>query len=282
MLQQFKTHPRIKSILEGGKMIEYGAKAMPIGGWYSIPKLAFAGGMLTGDCAQLINSARFKGIHIGMKSGICAADALLKALIEDDFQESSLMRHSQAFMSSWAGTELYKTRNFHQIMAHGFNLISATRLGISLVANGWVPQEPLCGISDAKQTATTESYYGKASITRDELDYEIKFDGQPCISKLDDVYASGVIHDEHQPGHLKIIKSNDVCINCWNTKRSPCTTFCPAQVYEVHPDSNGQISKLEIAYSNCVHCKTCDIKCPEGNIVWTPPEGGGGPNYNMC
>lgn len=282
MLQQFKTHPRIKPMLEGGKMVEYGGKAMPIGGWYSIPKLAFDGGMLVGDSAQLINSARFKGIHIGMKSGMCAADTLLKALTEDDVTEASLLRYSKDFLASWAGAELYKTRNFHQIMAHGFNLISATRLGISLVAKGWVPQEPLNSLSDADQTATTEAYYGKASLRRDELDYDIKFDNQPCVSKLDAVYASGVMHDEHQPGHLKIVKSDDVCIKCWNTKRSPCTAFCPAQVYEVHPDSNGQINKLEIAYSNCVHCKTCDIKCPEGNIIWTPPEGGGGPNYNMC
>ena len=90
------------------------------------------------------------------------------------------------------------------------------------------------------------------------------------------------MHDEHQPGHLKIVKGDQVCVQCWNAKGSPCTAFCPAQVYEMHPDAAGQVAKVEIAFSNCVHCKTCQIKCPEGNVVWTPPEGGGGPNYKFC
>ena len=281
-LQQFKTHPRIKPMLNGGKMIQYGAKAMAIGGWYSIPRMAFSGGMLVGDSAQLVNSARFKGIHLGMKSGMCAADTILQALIEEDYLEKSLERYTHNFMASWAGTELYRTRNFHQTLAHGFTPTAAIRLGISLLAKGWVPQEPLRCVGDAEQTVTTESFYGKSSIRRDDLDLGIKFDNQPCISKLDDVYASGVMHDEHQPGHLKIVKGDEVCVSCWNTKRSPCTTFCPAQVYEMHPDNNGQVNKLVISYSNCVHCKTCDIKCPDENVVWTPPEGGGGPSYSLC
>lgn len=281
-LQQFKTHPRIKSMLDGGKMIQYGAKAMAIGGWYSIPRMAFSGGMLVGDSAQLVNAARFKGIHLGMKSGMCAADTILQALIEEDYLQSSLERYTHSFMASWAGVELYRTRNFHQILSHGFTLIAALRLGISLLTKGWVPQEPLQCINDAEQTVTTESFYGKSSIKRDDLDLGIKFDSHPCISKLDDVYASGVMHDEHQPGHLKIVKNNNTCVSCWNSKRSPCTTFCPAQVYEMYPGNNGQISRLNISHSNCLHCKTCDIKCPYENIVWTPPEGGGGPNYNLC
>ncbi len=90
------------------------------------------------------------------------------------------------------------------------------------------------------------------------------------------------MHDEHQPGHLKIVKGDAVCVGCWETKGSPCTVFCPAQVYEMHPDPGGRVERVAIAYSNCVHCKTCDIKCPEGNVVWTPPEGGGGPKYTLC
>jgi electron-transferring-flavoprotein dehydrogenase len=90
------------------------------------------------------------------------------------------------------------------------------------------------------------------------------------------------MHDEHQPGHLKIVKGDEVCASCWETKGSPCTVFCPAQVYEMHPDAEGKVSKVDIAFTNCVHCKTCDIKCPEENVIWTPPEGGGGPNYSLC
>jgi electron-transferring-flavoprotein dehydrogenase len=90
------------------------------------------------------------------------------------------------------------------------------------------------------------------------------------------------MHDEHQPGHLKIVKGDAVCVGCWETKGSPCTVFCPAQVYEMHPDPQGRVERVAIAYSNCVHCKTCDIQCPEGNVIWTPPEGGGGPKYTLC
>lgn len=281
-LQRFKTHPRIQSLLKDAKMIEYGAKAMAIGGWYSMPKLAFDGGIIVGDSAQLVNAARFKGIHLGMKSGICAANTILEALISNDFGEQLLSKYTNNLKTSWAGIELHKMRNFHQIMAHGLNIKSVARLSISLTTRGWVPNEPILCNEDSQNTETTEEFYGKRSVTRDDLDFGIKFDGQLCISKLDDVYASGVMHDEHQPGHLKIIKSEEVCAKCWELRRSPCTIFCPAQVYEVHPDNNDKIDKVIISYSNCVHCKTCDIKCPEQNIIWTPPEGGGGPNYSLC
>ena len=281
-LQKFKGHPRIKAMLEGGKMIQYGAKALAIGGWHSMPRLAFAGGMLVGDAAQMVNAARLKGIHLGMKGGICAANTILKALLEQDFQAASLERYPQEYCSSWAGAELYRTRNFHGILADGFTPAAALNLGISLVTGGWVPGDPLRSHSDAASTVSTEAYYGKAGLTRDALDWGVKFDGQLTFTKLDDVYASGTLHDEHQPGHLKIVKGDAVCVSCWETKGSPCTVFCPAQVYEVHPDASGAVHRVEIAFSNCVHCKTCDIKCPEGNVVWTPPEGGGGPKYTLC
>ena len=281
-LQKFKAHPRIASMLEGGKMIQYGAKALAIGGWNSRPRLAFAGGMLVGDAAQMVNAARLKGIHLGMKGAMCAADTILKALQEQDFQEASLQRYAQDFMASWAGLELYRTRNFHQILAHGFTPGAALNLGISLACGGWVPGEPLKGQADAARTTSTERFYGKAGLKRDGLDWGVKFDGNRTFSKLDDVYASGTLHDEHQPGHLKIVKGDAVCVSCWETKGSPCTVFCPAQVYEMHPDATGCVSHVEIAFSNCVHCKTCDIKCPEENVIWTPPEGGGGPKYTLC
>ncbi len=281
-LQKFKTHPRIKPLLEGGRMIQYGAKALAIGGWYSMPRLAFAGGMLVGDSAQMVNAARLKGIHLAMKGGMCAAETIVQALAEDDFSEASLMRYAQAYLASWAGVELYRTRNFHRILAHGFTPVAALKLACSLAAQGWAPGDPLRGRADALQTATTEAFYGKAGVKRDDLDWGVKFDGRACLAKLDDVYASGTLHDEHQPGHLKIVKGDEVCVACWNTKGSPCTVFCPAQVYEMHPGPDGSVRKLAIAFSNCVHCKTCDIKCPEGNVVWTPPEGGGGPKYTLC
>jgi len=281
-LQKFKTHPRIRPMLEGGRMVQYGAKALAIGGWHSMPRLAFAGGMLVGDAAQMVNAARLKGIHLGMKGGMCAAEAIVQALAEQDFSEASLQRYPRAFLDSWAGAELRATRNFHHVIAHGLTPWAALRLGISLAAGGWVPGDPLTGNGDAERTESTERYYGKSGVKRDQLDWGVRFDGALCLSKLDDVYASGTLHDEHQPGHLKIVKGDQVCVSCWETKGSPCTVFCPAQVYEMHPDPEGRVERVAIAYSNCVHCKTCDIKCPEENVVWTPPEGGGGPKYTLC
>ena len=281
-LQQFKTHARIKALLEGGKLVQYGAKALAIGGLTSMPKLGFAGGMLVGDSAQMVNAARLKGIHLGMKGGIEASETILDALLENDFSETSLMRYAQTYMESWAGEELRGSRNFHGIVAHGLTPSAGIRLGLSLLTEGWVPGDPLPYQADATATATTEAFYGRAGLHRDDLDWGVKFDGKTLYQKLDDVYLAGVMHDEHQPGHLKIVHGDAVCVTCYATKGAPCTVFCPAQVYEMHPDANGKVAKVEIAFSNCVHCKTCDIKCPEQNVIWTPPEGGGGPKYTLC
>ena len=282
MLQKFKTHPRIRPMLEGGKLVQYGAKALAIGGWNSMPRLAFPGGMVVGDAAQMVNAGRLKGIHLGMKAGMCAAETIADALAEGEFGEASLQRYSHAFRASWAGAELYRGRNFHQIVEHGPTPLALLRLGLSQITGGWVPGDPLRSGGDAAGTATVESYYGKAGLKRDQLDWGVKADGRLTFAKLDDVYVSGTMHDEHQPGHLKIVKGDQVCVSCWETKGSPCTVFCPAQVYEMHPDADGRVERVAIAFSNCVHCKTCDIKCPEGNVVWTPPEGGGGPKYTLC
>jgi electron-transferring-flavoprotein dehydrogenase len=282
MLQKFKAHERIAKLLKGGKLVQYGGKALAIGGWYSMPRLAFDGGMLVGDAAQMVNAARLKGIHLGMKGGLCAAQTIVDAMLADDFSEAFLMQYSKVYLESWAGEELKRTRNFHGVVAHGLSPWAGFRLGLGLLTGGWAPGDPIHFMDDADCTVTTERYYGKAGLHRDSLDLGVKFDGERFIQKLDDVYQSGVAHDEHQPAHLKIVKGDDVCVNCWETKGSPCTIFCPAQVYEMHPDERGKVKKVEIAFSNCVHCKTCDIKCPEQNVIWTPPEGGGGPKYTIC
>ncbi len=281
-LQKFKTHAKIKAMLEGGKLLQYGGKALAIGGLTCMPRLAFDGGMLVGDGAQMVNAARLKGLHLGMKGGIEAAETILDALVEEDFSETSLMRYATSFMESWAGEELRASRNFHGIVTHGLTPSAGLNLGIGLLTNGWVPGDPKKFQADDKATCTTETFYGKKGLHRDDLDWGIKFDGKALYSKLDDVYLAGVMHDEHQPGHLKIVKGDDVCVTCYASKGAPCTVFCPAQVYEMHPDAHGKVTKVEIAFSNCVHCKTCDIKCPEQNVLWTPPEGGGGPKYTLC
>jgi electron-transferring-flavoprotein dehydrogenase len=281
MLQKFKTHPQVAPFLEGGKLLQYGGKAVAIGGWNAMPRLAFAGGMLVGDAAQMVNAARFKGIHLGMKGGLCAAGVILEALRDGDFSEASLMRYAKDYLGSWAGAELYKTRNFHAAIERGLTPVAALKIGLGMFTSGWMPGQSAPAHTDAAATQTTEAYYGKKGLKRDDVDWGIRLGAGTAITKLDDVYASGTLHDEHQPGHLKIVKGHQVCVTCWEQKGSPCTVFCPAQVYEMHPDAHGQVKKLEIAFSNCVHCKTCDIKCPEENVVWTPPEGGGGPKYTL-
>jgi len=277
LLQKFKTHPRIAEILKGGKLLHYGGKAMAIGGWYSMPRLAFDGGVLVGDTAQMVNSARLKGIHLAMKGGLCAAEAILDAMIKDDFSQNSLQKYEDAFLSSWAARELKSYRNFHRTIANGLTPIAGLRLGVSMISKGWLPCEPLLCEPDYRRTETVERFYGKKAVKPGDLDQGIKYDGERLIQKLDDLYTSGVIHDERQPSHLKIIGGDEICTVCWEKYGSPCTAFCPAQVYEMHFDS--ETPKLEIAYSNCLHCKTCSVKCPEQNVLWTPPEGGGGPKY---
>jgi electron-transferring-flavoprotein dehydrogenase len=292
LLQKLKTHPRIASLLNGAKLLQYGGKVMPIGGWYSMPRLAFDGGLLVGDTAQMLNPARLKGIHLGMKGGLCAAETIVAALVSGDFSQNTLQKYERAFLSSWAAKEIKSYRNFHSTIAHGLTPLAGLRLGISMISMGWLPLEPLACKPDHTCTETVEGFYGKKGIKATDLDRDIKYDGERLIQKLDDLYTSGVLHDEHQPGHLKIIRGSEVCAECWEKYGSPCTVFCPAQVYEMHPapvsaDQSPRRAtaqpqappKLEIAFSNCLHCKTCTIKCPEQNITWTPPEGGGGPKY---
>ncbi|MDR0498636.1 MAG: electron transfer flavoprotein-ubiquinone oxidoreductase [Holophagales bacterium] len=279
LLQKFKTHPRIAEILKGGKLLEYGGKAMAIGGWYSMPRLVFNGGMLIGDTAQMVNPARLKGIHLGMKGGLCAAEAIMDALTNNDFSQSGLQKYEDDFLSSWAADEIKSYRNFHRTIANGLTPIAGMRLGISMLTKGWLPFGPLKSEPDYARTEAVERFYGKKALKPKDLDRGIKYDGERLIQKLDDLYTSGVIHDEHQPCHLKIIYGDEVCAACWEKYGSPCTAFCPAQVYEMRADT--EIPKLEIAYSNCLHCKTCEIKCPEQNVLWTPPEGGGGPKFTI-
>lgn len=281
-LQKFKTHPKIAPLLRGGKVVQYGGKALAIGGWNSMPQLAFNGGMLVGDAAQMVNAARLKGIHLGMKAGICAAETIVECILAQDFTSERLSHYPQTYLASWAGRELYSSRNFHAIVKEGLTPKAFANISLSLLSNGWVIGDPLPVNKDASETESTERYYGKTPCSPLEIQGDQWQTSAFSMSKLNDVYLSGTNHAEQQPSHLKIVKGNDVCVQCYEDNGSPCTVFCPAQVYEMHPDENGKVHSVGIAFSNCVHCKTCDIKCPEENVIWTPPEGGGGPKYTLC
>nr|WP_320133217.1 electron-transfer flavoprotein:ubiquinone oxidoreductase [uncultured Holophaga sp.] len=281
-LQRLKGHPRFAEVLEGGRPVEYGAKALAIGGWHAMPRLAFEGGMLLGDAAQMVDAARLKGIHLGLKAGLCAAECLLDALLEDAFDELSLQRYAEAFRMSWAGQELRASRGVHGILSRGPEPMAALKLGLSRVTGGWVPGGGRAPQSDADRTSTTEAYYGKPGIHRCDLGPGVHPDGRWILGKLDALFLSGTRHDERQPCHLHLVGDPGICAQCHATMGAPCTVFCPAQVYEMRSPSGGEGPRLEIAFANCLHCKTCDIKCPGRNVIWTPPQGGGGPRYTLC
>ncbi|HZM85989.1 MAG TPA: electron transfer flavoprotein-ubiquinone oxidoreductase [Blastocatellia bacterium] len=268
--QLFKTHPLIRDLLKDGKLVRYGAKAMPVGGWYTMPQLTSDGVMMIGDTAGMLNGERLKGIHIAIKAGILAAEAILDALIKNDFTQSTLGAFDKKLKESYVGRELYKSRNFHQAFDRGrmFGLMIG---GISIITGGRIP-------SRLPIKAGHEHMQPQKDGVREDRYADLRYDNQITIDKLTDVYHSSTHHDEDQPAHLKVLDMN-VCIDrCVREYGNPCQNFCPANVYEM-VDAGENRKRLQINFSNCVHCKTCDIMDPYQIINWVPPEGGGGPNY---
>jgi electron-transferring-flavoprotein dehydrogenase len=268
--QEFKTHPAVKELLDGGEMVEYGAKAIPEGGWYSIPRLVVDGAVLAGDAAGLLNGQKLKGIHLAMKSGMLAAEAALGALAKNDVSAAALASYEDAIRSSWIGEELRETRNVHQVMAHG-RWIGMVRVGIQWLAGGRDWADRLPGRSDHEGYETLREHYGSATPPRPD---PRSYDGKLTFDKLTDVYHSGAAHAEDQPSHLVVLDTEICRTRCTEEYGNPCVQFCPAHVYEWE---NGD---LKLNPSNCVHCKTCDIRDPYEIIWWVPPEGGGGPRQS--
>jgi electron-transferring-flavoprotein dehydrogenase len=276
--QRWKTHPAVAKLLAGGKMAFYGAKALPEGGWWSMPRLAGDGFLLVGDSASLLNSQRLKGIHMAMKSGMLAAETIFEALKAGSTNAASLGRYQDKVEASWIKEELYPVRNFHQAFDHGV-AAGMLQAGLGMVTNGrgW-------GIFD--RLRTRPGHQRMASLGSDggrgmKPAPPVPADSGLTFDRLEDVYHSGAAHEEDQPVHL-LVADTDVCIyHCAVEYANPCQRFCPAAVYEMVADPaspTGQ--RLQINASNCVHCKTCDIMDPYGIITWVPPEGGGGPNYS--
>jgi electron-transferring-flavoprotein dehydrogenase len=277
-LQLFKTHPKIRAILEHGKMVEYGAKTIPEGGWEAVPKLQMPGAMLVGDSAELLDGQRLKGVHLALKSGMLAAETAFEALQREDVSEAALSAYTERVEASFIKTELWKSRNFKKGFKFG---LYAGALGAAAgeFTNGWSP----FGALTVKPGHTRM----RPLTEKDVPPPAVKFDDKLTFSKLSDIFASGTIHDEDQPCHLHVLQP-DVCVNrCVREFGNPCQHFCPAAVYEwvkkEEPNGSAQgkqdVGHLQINFSNCVHCKTCDIMDPYDIIRWVPPEGGGGPNY---
>ncbi len=272
-LQSLKTHPWVRSLLDGGEMIAYGAKTLPEGGYFSIPKLTVGGAMLIGDSAGFLNGQRLKGIHLAMKSGMLAADVIRDALDNNRFDDEMLSSFETKVQESWIHDELWKVRNFHQGFDRGL-LAGLFNAGLGLVtgARAW-------GLFNRLQSKEDYLHLTKLNKTAEGEYHDrynnLKFDGKYLFDKVTDVYHSATSHDEDQIPHLHV-HDTDICITkCVEEFGNPCEKFCPADVYEIVTEENNR--RLQINFSNCVHCKTCDIMDPYQIINWVPPEGGGGP-----
>ncbi len=276
--QKFKLHPLPAELLQDGKLVQYGAKTAPVGGWFSIPQLVFDGGLLVGDAASLFISQKIKGIHAAMKSGMLAAEAILEALKKGDFSARALEGYPEALLASPAGRELYRARNFHQVFQKGM-WGGLVRAGIHYALGGRGVKGRLESAPDFSHLKTIQDCYGTATPSEEQKG-DIKFDGQRTFDKETDVYYSGTTHEEHQPPHLKIADLNICYTRCREEYGNPCQRFCPANVYEIEVDEQTGKPSMKLNFSNCVHCKTCDIKDPYEIITWVPPEGGGGPKYS--
>ena len=279
VLQEFKQHPFVKELLAGGKMVRYGAKSLPYGGWWSLPALAGDGWMITGDSAGFLNSQRLKGIHLAIKSGMLAAETAFAAIKSGDFSSTALQRYPVSVERSWIKDELWEVRNFHQGFEGGM-LAGLFHTALQQLSGGRglharYPSHP--GHSRMKHLAELPVDGGE----RAHILGKAKGDGKLTFDKLTDLYHSGTKHEEDQPAHLVIHDTNICNTRCVTEFGNPCQNFCPANVYEMIEAGDVPSGKqIHLNPSNCVHCKTCDILDPYEIITWVPPEGGGGPNYD--
>ncbi len=268
--QRYKHQATIKPFLEGGERISYGARAITKGGIQSQPKMSFPGGLLVGDDAGTLNFAKIKGTHTAMKSGMVAAETIVEA-IKAERANDDLVEYANNYQASWAYKELHTQRNFGPAQHKWGNLLGSAYVFIDLnLFNGKLPWT----LSDPKPD------HAQLKLSRDskKINYP-KPDGKLSFDKLSSVFVSNTNHEEDQPIHLKLQdKSIPIEVNL-DKFDEPAQRYCPAGVYEVVRDDNGENPNFVINAQNCVHCKTCDIKDPAQNITWVVPEGAGGPNY---
>ncbi len=267
----WKQHPAVAKLLAGGELLRYGAKTIPGGGYFAMPELAGDGFCLVGDTAGFVNMSRLKGVHLAIKSGMMAAEALSEALETNDTSAAGLAGYRRRFESSWAKQELWRTRNFRQAFQSGF-FLGLADAGLQLVTGG----RGLVARRRARPDHEEKRPPARSLLTKPV------FDGRIALDRLTDVYHSGTIHEEDQPPHL-VITDPEICVaRCTAEFGNPCQHFCPAAVYEWphrSPEEARAKGGVVINAANCVHCKTCDIADPYEIIEWAVPEGGGGPKY---
>ncbi|PXW75150.1 flavin-dependent dehydrogenase [Blastomonas natatoria] len=268
--QRWKTHPEIRKILEGGKRVSYGARAINEGGWQSVPKLAFPGGALIGCSAGFVNVPRIKGSHTAMKSGMLAAEAAFRA-IQADRTSDELSDYQETLNDSWIAEELKKVQNVEPCVDKFGGTIGTVLGGIDM----WMRQLGI-GLPISMKHDPDYKHMGRADLYP-KIDYP-KPDGVLTFDRLSSVFLSNTNHEEDQPVHLQLKDpSIPIQVNL-PLYDEPAQRYCPAGVYEVVGQEEGN-PRFQINAQNCVHCKTCDIKEMSQNINWVVPEGGGGPNY---
>jgi electron-transferring-flavoprotein dehydrogenase len=278
LFQKYKEHPLLRRILEGGKLLRYGARTITEGGWYSIPRPYADGVLLVGEAAGYLNAMRLKGIHLAIKTGMLAAETTLEALIAADTSAAWLKRFEDRVTASSVKRELWKVRNFHQGFKHGL-FAGLVHSGLQMFSGGRGLFDPMTPSRGYAETRTLAEYYD-GEVRRESFERR-KPDGALTFDRLTDVYHSGTRHEEDQPTHLHVADLQLCETRCREEYGNPCEKFCPAAVYEMVPKGDDTKDlRLQINFSNCVHCKTCDVMDPYQVITWVTPEGGGGPRYD--
>ncbi|MEO0342861.1 MAG: electron transfer flavoprotein-ubiquinone oxidoreductase [Pseudomonadota bacterium] len=271
--QRFKHHPKIAELLEGGKRVAYGARAISEGGWQSIPKVVFPGGALLGCSAGLVNVPRIKGNHNAMLSGIAAADAAAAAIAAGRSSDE-LSAYEEDLRTGSIATDLKRVRNVKPLWSKMGLYASLALGGFDMwVANitGWNPLGTMKhGKSDAEATGLASEHI--------VLEYP-RPDGKLSFDRLTNVSFSATNHEEEQPSHLQLGNAGIPIEVNLPKFAEPAQRYCPAGVYEVVREDDGSNPRFVVNGQNCVHCKTCDIKDPSQNITWATPQGGEGPNY---
>jgi electron-transferring-flavoprotein dehydrogenase len=273
--QIWKTNPFVSKILKGGKLVEYGAKTLPEGGHYAIPKLYVDNALIIGDSAGLVAMPALKGIHLAIRSGMLAAQAAAEALSNNDTSEKSLRQYEILVNNSAIHKEMYAVRNFRQGFAKGL-IIGGMHFGTQLITGGAGFFGRLRSHADNQTTLKLSEF--KKKHFKERFKGKLEFDKVLTFDKATDVYYSGVYHDEEQVVHLHI---NDMeNFNAVNIEQygAPEQFYCSSEVYELHTNKDGK-KELRIHAENCMHCKTCDIKSPGAGITWVVPNGGNGPDF---
>ncbi len=276
-MQVWKTHPYVSKILEGGNILEAGAKTLPEGGWNSVPKYYADNMMIVGDSAGFLAIPRLKGIHLAVRSGICAAQTAAEALLSGDTSVKSLSKYEELVNESFIYQELYPTRNMRAVMQEGM-ILGGLKMGVQLLTGGaclMVPKVEADYLETRKISEFSEIPFKERFASKLEYDKRLTFD------KVTMVYHSKAMHDEVQVPHLVINDEDQFKISNIKEYELSEEAMCPAEVYELHVDKKSGEKSLRLHAENCVHCKTCDIKSPNGAITWTTPYGGDGPDYNM-